>query len=73
MKNLLIITTNYAGCECGAPQCNCIQNTGVYLEEFAVPYLVFQKSDINVTVQVRTAAFHLWMKNNVLFKSRRMG
>ena len=50
MKNLLIITTNYAGCECGAPQCNCIQNTGVYLEEFAVPYLVFQKSDINVTV-----------------------
>ena len=50
MKNLLIITTNYSGCECNAPYCNCIQNTGVYLEEFAVPYLVFQKSNINVTV-----------------------
>ena len=50
MKKLLIITTNYSGCECKAPYCNCIQNTGVYLEEFAVPYLVFQKSDIEITV-----------------------
>ena len=50
MKNLLIITTNYSGCECGEPLCNCIQDTGVYLEEFAVPYLVFEKSDIKITV-----------------------
>ena len=50
MKNLLIITTNYSGCECGKPLCNCIQDTGVYLEEFAVPYLVFEKSDIKVSV-----------------------
>ena len=50
MKNLLIITTNYSGCDCGEPLCNCIQDTGVYLEEFAVPYLVFEKSDIKVTV-----------------------
>lgn len=50
MKNLLIITTNYAGCECGKPECKCIQNTGVYLEEFAVPYLVFQKSDVKTVV-----------------------
>lgn len=50
MKNLLIITTNYSGCDCKEPLCNCIQDTGVYLEEFAVPYLVFEKSDIKVTV-----------------------
>ena len=50
MKKLLIITTNYSGCDCGEPLCNCIQDTGVYLEEFAVPYLVFEKSDIEVTV-----------------------
>lgn len=50
MKKLLIITTNYAGCDCGEPVCNCIQNTGVYLEEFAVPYLVFQKSGVDMIV-----------------------
>ena len=50
MKKLLIITTNYSGCNCREPLCNCIQDTGVYLEEFAVPYLVFQKSNIDVTV-----------------------
>lgn len=50
MKNLLIITTNYSGCDCANPECNCIQNTGVFLEEFAVPYLVFQKSDVKTVV-----------------------
>ncbi len=50
MKKLLIITTNYGGCECGEPECNCIQNTGVYLEEFAVPFLVFEKSDVEMTI-----------------------
>ena len=50
MKKILIITTNYSGCECKEPMCNCIQDTGVYLEEFAVPYLVFQKSNIESTV-----------------------
>lgn len=48
MKNLLIITTNYSGSDCDSA--NCIKNTGVYLEEFAVPYLVFRKSNIDVTV-----------------------
>lgn len=43
MKKLLIITTNSSGNDK-------IPDTGVYLEEFAVPYLVFQKSDIEVTV-----------------------
>ena len=50
MKKLLIITTNYGGCECGEPECSCIQNTGVYLEEFAVPFLVFEKSDVEMTI-----------------------
>lgn len=49
-KKLLIITTNYTGCECDEPNCNCIKDTGVYLEEFAVPYLVFEKSGIEMTV-----------------------
>lgn len=49
-KKLLIITTNYSGCDCGEPMCNCIQNTGVYLEEFAVPFLVFEKSGIEITI-----------------------
>jgi len=43
MKKLLIITTNSTGDEK-------IQNTGVYLEEFAVPFLVFEKSDIDMTI-----------------------
>lgn len=48
-KKLLIITTNYSGCDCGAPECNCIKETGVYLEEFAVPFLVFEKSGFDIT------------------------
>lgn len=50
MKKLLIITTNYSGCECSNPACNCIKNTGVYLEEFAIPFLVFEKSNIEMTI-----------------------
>lgn len=47
MKKLLIITTNYSGENC---EKECIKNTGVYLEEFAVPYLIFEKSNIDMTV-----------------------
>ncbi len=47
MKNLLIITTNYSGENC---ENECIKNTGVYLEEFAVPFLIFEKSNIEMTV-----------------------
>lgn len=43
MKRLLIITTNSAGDEK-------LTNTGVYLEEFAVPFLVFEKSGLEITV-----------------------
>lgn len=50
MKKLLIITTNYSGCNCQDPQCGCIKNTGVYLEEFAVPFLIFEKSGIEMTI-----------------------
>ncbi len=44
-KNILIITTNYRGDESSN-----IKETGVYLEEFAVPYLVFKSTGYNVTV-----------------------
>lgn len=44
-KNILIITTNYRGNENSN-----IKETGVYLEEFAVPYLVFKSTGYNVTV-----------------------
>lgn len=44
-KNILIITTNYRGDENSN-----IKETGVYLEEFAVPYLVFKSTGYNVTV-----------------------
>lgn len=47
-KKLLIITTNYSGKDC--KENNCIKNTGVYLEEFAVPYLIFEKSNIEMCV-----------------------
>lgn len=47
MKKLLIITTNYSGENCEG---ECIKNTGVFLEEFAVPYLIFEKSNIEMTV-----------------------
>lgn len=43
MKKLLIIVTNSSGNEN-------MPNTGVYLEEFAVPFLVFEKSNIEMTV-----------------------
>lgn len=43
MKKLLIVTTNSSGDDY-------IPETGVYLEEFAVPFLVFEKSDIEMTI-----------------------
>ncbi len=43
MKKLLIITTN-------SSENDSISETGVYLEEFAVPFLVFEKSDIEMTI-----------------------
>lgn len=47
MKKLLIVTTNYSG-ENNSSEC--ISDTGVYLEEFAVPFLIFEKSNIEMTV-----------------------
>lgn len=44
-KNILIVTTNYSGDENSN-----IKETGVYLEEFAVPYLVFKSTGYNITV-----------------------
>ena len=49
-KNLLIITTNFSGKYCEQEDSHCIKETGVYLEEFAVPYLIFEKSNINMEV-----------------------
>lgn len=48
-KKILIVTTNYSGEYC-EPESECIKHTGVYLEEFAIPYLIFEKSDIDMTV-----------------------
>ncbi len=48
MKKLLIVTTNYSGCKDDSE--NCIKETGVYLEEFAIPYLIFEKSNIDMTL-----------------------
>lgn len=48
-KKLLIVTTNYSGEYC-EPEEVCIKHTGVYLEEFAVPYLIFEKSYVEMTV-----------------------
>lgn len=44
-KKILIVTTNYSGGENSK-----IKETGVYLEEFAVPYLVFRDTGYNITV-----------------------
>lgn len=44
-KNILIITTNYQG-----DNNTYIKETGVYLEEFAVPYLVFKSTGYDITV-----------------------
>ena len=43
MKRLLIITTNSSGDDK-------IKETGVNLQEFAVPFLVFEKSNIEMTI-----------------------
>ncbi len=45
MFKILIITTNYSGSEDSA-----IKETGVWLEEFAVPYLVFKDTGYNITL-----------------------
>lgn len=44
-KKVLIVTTNYRG-EKGSA----FEETGVYLEEFAVPYLVFRDTGYEITV-----------------------
>ena len=46
-KKILIVTTNYSGNDNPAP--NAIKETGVYLEEFAVPYLVFKATGYEIT------------------------
>lgn len=45
-KKILIVTTNYSGDICNGE--NCIKETGVNLEEFAVPYLIFKATGIFV-------------------------
>lgn len=42
-KNILIVTTNFS-------DINDDIKTGVYLEEFAVPYLIFEATGYNITV-----------------------
>ena len=42
-KNILIVTTNSNGNKD-------IENTGVYLEEFAVPYLIFKATGYNIEI-----------------------
>lgn len=44
-KKILIVTTNYSG-DKNSP----MKETGVYLEEFAVPYLVFKDTGYDITV-----------------------
>lgn len=44
---ILIVTTNYSGND--NPDPNAIKDTGVYLEEFAVPYLVFKATGYEIT------------------------
>lgn len=46
-KNILMIATNYSGDLCDND--NRIKQTGVYLEEFAVPYLIFEATKYNIT------------------------
>jgi len=44
-KKILIVTTNYSGDDNSS-----LKETGVYLEEFAVPYLVFKATGYDITV-----------------------
>ncbi len=46
-KNILIVTTNYSGDICDNE--NCIKETGVNLEEYAIPYLIFEATKYNIT------------------------
>ncbi len=45
-KKMLIVVTNYSGVGVEGAE---IVDTGVYLEEFAVPFLIFEKSDVDMT------------------------
>lgn len=45
LKKVLIVTTNFSG-NTNSP----IKETGVYLEEFASPYLVFKDTGYDITV-----------------------
>lgn len=49
MKNILFVTTNYSGCDCSDRICGCIKETGVHLEEYAVPYLIFEATGYKIT------------------------
>lgn len=44
-KKILVVTTNYSG-----ENNQIIKDTGVWLEEFAVPYLVFKSVNYDITV-----------------------
>ena len=44
-KKILIVTTNFAGNETTT-----MNHTGVWLEEFATPYLVFKETGYDITV-----------------------
>ena len=46
-KKMLIVVTNYSGVGVEGAE---IVDTGVYLEEFAVPFLIFEKSDVDMTI-----------------------
>lgn len=49
-KKILIVTTNYSGCDCDEKNCDCIKDTGVWLEEFAVPYYIFKNAGFDIVV-----------------------
>ncbi len=49
-KNILIVTTNYSGCSYKDNPCPTLKETGVYLEEFAIPYLIFEKTGYKITL-----------------------
>ncbi len=46
-KNILMVATNYSGDICDRE--NCIKETGLNLEEYAVPYLIFEATNYNIT------------------------
>ncbi len=50
MNKILIVTTNYSGCECNKADCKCIKDTGVWLEEFFTPYSVFIDAGVDIVI-----------------------